>query len=162
MAQHPTTAHPSFLGAATSQHTATLSGDVRFSPKGTSTKQIGAVRTGGNNAKAGTREISRLRCPHCESFCTIRSSQQMTKLTREATFRCENDECGHTFVALTEVVRTLSPSSTPDPSVSLPISTHVRRELLRAQLDSASAAPHTTQFTQPVTGDLFAGGAPTD
>lgn len=101
------------------------------------------------------REKHRLPCPHCEQPAVIRTSVQMSRLMREYMFCCTNPECGHTFVAITEVVRTLSPSATPDPSVSLPLSTHVRRDLLRIQLDGAALAEHSTRFTRPVTGDLF-------
>lgn len=106
------------------------------------------------------REYHRLPCPHCEWPSTIRTSAQLSRLMREFVFCCTNPECGHTFVATLEVSRTLSPSATPDPSVSLPLSTHVRRDLVRAQLDSAAQAPHQTHFTRPVTGDLFQGLPP--
>lgn len=102
------------------------------------------------------REKHRLPCPHCEQPAVIRTSVQMSRLMREYMYCCTNPECGHTFVAITEVVRTLSPSATPDPSVSLPWSTHVRRDLLRTQLDSEAPAEHSPRFTRPVTGDLFA------
>lgn len=105
-------------------------------------------------------ERTRLECPHCERPSIIRSSRRMTKLTREIAYCCINPECGHTFVALTEIVRTLSPSATPDPSVHLPLSSHVRRDLVRAQMDYAQQSEHKPQFSRPVTGDLFAAGAP--
>ena len=79
-------------------------------------------------------------------------------LTRQSVYCCVNAECGHTFVALTEIVRTLSPSATPNPSVNLPLSTHVRRDMLRATLDHAASAEHQTRNTAPVTGDLFQQG----
>ncbi len=104
-------------------------------------------------------ERTRLECPHCERPSIIRSSRRMTKLTREIAYCCINPECGHTFVALTEIVRTLSPSATPDPSVHLPLSSHVRRDLVRAQMDYAQQSEHKPQFSRPVTGDLFASGA---
>lgn len=114
----------------------------------------------GARARAGHKEAMRLVCPHCKEPSFIRTSAQMTVLTRESTYACTNPECGHTFVALTEVVRTLSPSATPDPSVNLPLSTHIRRDMLRATLDHAASAAHTAQFTRPVTGDLFAAAGP--
>ena len=114
----------------------------------------------GARARAGHKEAMRLQCPHCKEPSFIRTSAQMTVLTRESTYACTNPECGHTFVALTEVVRTLSPSATPDPSVNLPLSSHVRRDMLRATLDHAPSAAHDPQFTRPITGDLFAVGGP--
>ena len=113
----------------------------------------------GHGAEAPS-ERTRLECPHCGTPSIIRSSRRMTKLTREIAYCCINPECGHTFVALTEIVRTLSPSATPDPSVHLPLSSHVRRDLLRAQMDYAQQSEHKPQFSRPVTGDLFAAGAP--
>lgn len=121
------------------------------------TKRTDAV---GARARAGLKETVRLECPHCKTPSLVRTSQMLSVLTKESTHACTNPECGHTFVALTEIVRTLSPSATPDPSVNLPLSSHVRRDLLRATLDYASSAAHTTRFTQPVTSDLFPLGTP--
>lgn len=39
-------------------------------------------------------------------------------MTRELYCQCTNLDCGHTFVSLVEVVRTLSPSSIPDPDIA--------------------------------------------
>ncbi len=116
----------------------------------------------GVRARAGNKEGARMQCPHCKHPALKRNSMQITPLTRESLHYCTNPECGHTFVALTEIVRTLSPSATPDPSVRLPLSSHVRRDLLRATLDHAGTAEHQTQFTEPVNGDLFAEGPPAD
>ena len=121
---------------------------------------VGTVVQSCNNVVRETaselpREKHRLPCPHCEQPAVIRTSVQMSRLMREYMFCCTNPECGHTFVAITEVVRTLSPSATPDPSVNLPLSTHVRRDLLRVQLDNAAPAEHNVRFTRPVTLDLF-------
>lgn len=101
----------------------------------------------------------RLDCPHCEWPCVVRTSMKLSNLTRETMYACTNVECGHTFVGLTEIVRTLSPSATPNPSVNLPLSSHVRREVLRAQVEHAQTAAHVPLFTTPITGDLFQVGA---
>lgn len=34
---------------------------------------------------------------------------------------CSNVGCGHTFIAVVEVIRTVSPSACPDPEVCLPM-----------------------------------------
>ena len=101
------------------------------------------------------RESTRLKCPHCRMPSVIRTSLEMTVLTRETTYCCTNAECGHTFSALTEIVRTLSPSATPNPSINLPLSTHVRRDLMRATLDNAQHSDYAPRSTRPVTLDMF-------
>lgn len=85
----------------------------------------------------------RMRCPHCKSIATIRSSYEVSDLTRESFMACRNTACGHTFAAITEIHRTLSPSSIPNPKVRLPLSVHVRRKDLCAQLKTlpSSDAP---------------------
>ncbi|MFG5777698.1 ogr/Delta-like zinc finger family protein [Comamonas sp. J-3] len=105
-------------------------------------------------------EGTRMECPHCKATSEIRTSKPVSATMRETIYQCTNVECGHTFVANTEIVRTLSPSATPDPTVNLPMSTHVRRDMLRVVLDNAGAAEHQALFTSPVTGDLFAGDKP--
>lgn len=106
-------------------------------------------------------EGTRMPCMHCKAQAEIRTSRMVTESMRESTYVCTNVECGHTFVAITEAVRTLVPSATPDPAVNLPLSNHVRRDLMRVVLDNAGQAEHQARFTAPITGDLFAGGADT-
>ena len=60
----------------------------------------------------------RIICPHCKSIAKIRTSKTMTALTRELRIQCINVECGHTFVAVLEMVRTIRPSGTPDPLIA--------------------------------------------
>lgn len=60
-------------------------------------------------------------CPHCDSRAIVRNSEQMAPLCRELRFRCENDACGHTFVASLEIIRTITPSACPNPNVHLPL-----------------------------------------
>lgn len=100
-------------------------------------------------------EFHRIACPHCESPATIRRSNQVTNLTREYAFACTNFECGHTFSATMEITRTLSPSATPNPTVRLPLSTHVRRDLMREQLACAQPSDYRTTQTAPSTLELF-------
>ncbi|WP_272971622.1 ogr/Delta-like zinc finger family protein [Comamonas terrigena] len=125
-----------------------------------------AVQACNTEYRANTKRAAtaiRIECPHCGWASVVRSSRPVTKLTREYAYSCTNYECGHTFVAHMEIKHTVSPSATPDPSVNLPMSTHVRRDLLRVQMDHARPAEHCTENTAPVTGDLFqSGGAPSD
>ena len=61
----------------------------------------------------------KINCPHCSSVALIRTSRPVSRFTRELYCQCSNLNCAHTFVALTEVVRMLAPSNTPDPEVAL-------------------------------------------
>lgn len=76
-----------------------------------------------------------MRCPHCRSRATARTSSELSPLFREITFTCRNHECGHVFVAGLEVLRTLSPSAIPDPGVRIPLSPHVRRQAIADLLE---------------------------
>ena len=106
-------------------------------------------------------EGTRFPCPHCKASSEIRTSRMVSATMRESIYQCTNVECGHTFIVDAEASRTLSPSATPDPTVNIPLSTHVRRDMVRVVLDNAGEAAHEARFTTPVTGDLFAGGANT-
>ncbi|ADU99007.1 ogr/Delta-like zinc finger family protein [Alicycliphilus denitrificans] len=106
-------------------------------------------------------EGTRMACPMCAAQCEIRTSLMVSKTMRETAYQCTNVECGCTFVVGAEILRLLNPGATPDPKVNIPLSTHVRRDMVRVVLDNASEAEHTARFTTPVTGDLFAGGADT-
>lgn len=99
-------------------------------------------------------------CPHCEAEAAIRTSRMVSDTMRELIYACSNTECGHTFLAVTEIRYTLSPSAIPNPKVLLPLSTHVRRDMVKAVMDSAGHSHHNAQYTPPATGDLFAGTTP--
>ncbi|MEB5967347.1 ogr/Delta-like zinc finger family protein [Comamonas testosteroni] len=79
---------------------------------------------------------------------------------RETNYICDNPECACSFVVNAQVDRLLNPGGTPDPSLNIPLSSHIRRDVLRVVLEHADEAAHIPQFTKPVTGDLFAGVAP--
>lgn len=104
----------------------------------------------------------KMRCPHCEAWAYVRNSLQVTRLTRQAVFVCNNAECGHTFSVVSEVVHTISPSATPDPTVRLPISRNTQRALLQQQLQTMPVAEHVAmpangrEPPRPRTLDLFA------
>lgn len=73
-------------------------------------------------------------CPHCKSPARARTSTQLSPLFREVTYTCLNTDCGHVFVCGLEAIRTLSPSSIPDPEIRLPFSRHVRQREIAQQL----------------------------
>jgi len=70
-------------------------------------------------------------CPHCRSLSIARSSRELSVTMKEIYYQCMNPECSHSYVVTHEVTRTLSPSAMPDPSVSLPISTHTRDRVMK-------------------------------
>ncbi|WP_175772409.1 ogr/Delta-like zinc finger family protein [Paraburkholderia phenazinium] len=72
-----------------------------------------------------------IRCPHCATRPIARSSRELTSTLREVTYMCLNPECGHTYVANLEIVRTLSPSALPNPAVRLPFSPNVRERIMK-------------------------------
>ncbi|MEW6166039.1 MAG: ogr/Delta-like zinc finger family protein [Pseudomonadota bacterium] len=64
----------------------------------------------------------RVKCPHCDAPARCRSSKPMSPTSREQKLQCTNVECAHTWVAVTEAVRTIAPSMTPNPKVHIPLS----------------------------------------
>ncbi|MDP1976274.1 ogr/Delta-like zinc finger family protein [Undibacterium sp.] len=71
-----------------------------------------------------------LPCPHCTQGVRAIKSRTMSPMFKEITYRCNNVDCGHVFVAGLEVLRTLSLSATPDYKVRIPISRHARQAAL--------------------------------
>jgi hypothetical protein len=63
----------------------------------------------------------RMHCPHCDHFARIRSSKALTPTYVEVRFECMDANCGHIWLAGVEVLRTLCPSSQPNPDVSIPL-----------------------------------------
>lgn len=97
----------------------------------------------------------RMMCPHCKCNAYTRHSGQLTTTSRETIFQCRNFECGHVFSTVTEINRTISPSATPDPTVVLPMSTHIKRALLQQQLQAMPSADYRPRHSGPLSGDLF-------
>jgi hypothetical protein len=59
-----------------------------------------------------------MKCPHCQSAATVRTSREVSALVREVYYQCNNVVCGHTFKATVEIVKTLSPAACPDPRIA--------------------------------------------
>lgn len=97
----------------------------------------------------------RLRCPHCKSLGTICTTRVFSSTVSQHYVICNNHECGHTWRATTEADMTLSPSATPDTAVSLPLSSHMRRDVIALQIRSGATAAYTPTKTPPTTLDLF-------
>ncbi|MBO1014040.1 ogr/Delta-like zinc finger family protein [Achromobacter sp. SD115] len=58
-----------------------------------------------------------MKCPHCGTMATARTSKELSRTLREVKYQCRDIECGHTWMATLEAVRTLSPSGKPDPEI---------------------------------------------
>jgi len=84
-------------------------------------------------------------CWKCGSRGTSGKQIQVTPILIESTYSCTNPMCGHTWVAAIEAVRTLNPGAYPNPpGVAVPLSKHVRREALMAQLQHLPEAASST------------------
>ena len=79
----------------------------------------------------------RLRCPHCNSLATVRTSERMSDTVSWLYLVCCNAKCGHTWRASAEAKVTISPSARPNPRVLLPFSKHVLREPLAKLISDA-------------------------
>lgn len=78
-------------------------------------------------------------CPHCKGDARVRSSRSLTPTCKQLYLQCSDIECGHTFVAAIEILRTIVPSAAPDPQVHLPIAAP-RRKLVAANDDGRLGA----------------------
>ena len=86
-------------------------------------------------------------CPHCDSAAKVRSSYTLTPMIRESIMVCSNEVCGHTFVVVSSVDRTVSPSAMPRAGVTLRLSTQA--EVLKEQArQKAQAVPAPAANTE--------------
>lgn len=59
-------------------------------------------------------------CPHCDAKAIVRSSKQVGAMTRDLTYVCTDDDCGHRFVAQLSVTHSTRLSERPRANVHLP------------------------------------------
>lgn len=117
--------------------------------------------TGIERVPGSVSEYHRLPCPDCGSPCKIRTSEQMSKLTRAYKYQCTNVDCGGCYGATMEINRIISTSAIPDPKLNLPVSKNIKRDVIKAQMEFARTAQNEPYFHQqkktdkPVTGSLF-------
>ena len=79
-------------------------------------------------------------CPVCAARCLVRASGGQTVLSRMSYLRCTNPVCGWTGVAITEIVRTLSPPSRfYDAAKAPPMVDGQYQEAVAAELSAESA-----------------------
>lgn len=99
------------------------------------------------NAEKGTLEQPRgkrwgRKCPHCKGPSKIRSSWQQTSVVSEVMRVCGNPMCGFVWIDQLHAIRSLSMSSTPDPSIYIRPSTHIRRKGIDAAFDPPGIQNH--------------------
>jgi hypothetical protein len=76
--------------------------------------------------RAKKHRLPGITCPHCNSPATQRFARTLSALVRDVTYRCENDDCGHGFVAQIGIIRTTIPSASPNPEIFLPFAPQSR------------------------------------
>lgn len=88
-------------------------------------------------------------CPHCNWPSSIRSSHSESPVLWEQLRWCNNPMCGHTWIDYVEAHRTLSPSAIPNPNVHIPLSPHVRRDLVAAEMQRRPPAEQLSLLGEP-------------
>lgn len=102
-----------------------------------------------------------VRCPHCDSRCVGQRDRRISRVLTEVDYLCTNPQCNHRFVVAVEAVRTIGLSSTPRADVHLPLSSHIRRSVIAAQISQLPPArcddawPAGQAAAVDATGDLF-------
>ena len=102
----------------------------------------------------------RLRCPHCNSLSTILSSEAVSSTVTRHYVVCRNLECAHAWRATTEADITLSLSAMPSPLVVLPLSAHIRRDVILAQLHGPTTNEYEPRRPKAYQTDMFATDGP--
>lgn len=66
----------------------------------------------------------RLKCPHCGSNATIRTSRKLSEVSTELYCHCTNvEECAFSWVEISSASHALSIPINPNPKVHVPLST---------------------------------------
>lgn len=89
----------------------------------------------------------RTRCPHCMCVAMAVKSEQLTRLYREAVYRCDSAECGCTFKVSITPICVISPSSLPHPDVDLPLSPRSPHRKHEEQGELSLDEPNTPSTT---------------
>ena len=96
-------------------------------------------------------------CPHCRSRMRTITSRQLSDLVREIYLDCMNVYCSHRCVAHLGIVRTLVPSLTPSPAVSLPIVERRPNDIIVPSAKQGTAGePLATPSSTSATGFRYA------
>lgn len=78
-------------------------------------------------------------CPHCDSRALQRRTRAITPLTREKTYRCNNDECGHIFVSIEEIQRTVVPPRIRREGINLQMSRITKPQVEQSRTEASPA-----------------------
>lgn len=62
-----------------------------------------------------------MNCPHCRTRARVQTSVELSATMRRVYMQCPNLACGHSWSAILEAERTISPSGIPNPAIDLPI-----------------------------------------
>ncbi|SEO53297.1 Ogr/Delta-like zinc finger [Pseudomonas sp. Snoq117.2] len=100
---------------------------------GTSRNQ--GVPTMTNTPKSNRNTTPRRRCPDCGASLVKRSSTSKHLLLSRTFLICRNPVCGATFLGIDEITHRLSPSSQPNPDVTLPYAPNALRRAASADLE---------------------------
>ena len=98
-----------------------------------------------------------LRCPHCKSRGSRRTSRRIALTLSEVYYQCSNLACGHTWKASLIYDYGLVPSAIPDPKVDLPVRPMARQSVMEA-IGLTKAPPDPNQ---PRLFDWPGGASPT-
>lgn len=96
----------------------------------------------------------RARCPHCGAWGIVSTSRPQSATVAHLYVICGNHECGHTWRASLVADVTLSPSSTPNPQVILPMASHIRRDQVVAHMQHSGTVEHRPELTPPTSLEL--------
>ncbi len=105
---------------------------------GTSRNQ--GVPTMTNTPKSTRNTTPRRRCPDCGASLVKRSSTSKHPLLSRTFLICRNPVCGATFLGIDEITHRLSPSSQPNPDVTLPYAPSALRRAASADLEQGPEA----------------------
>lgn len=101
------------------------------------TSRIKGVPTMTNTSKSTRNTTPRRRCPDCGASLVKRSSTSKHPLLSRTFLICRNPVCGATFLGIDEITHRLSPSSQPNPAVTIP---YAPSALRRTALDDLGQA----------------------
>lgn len=98
-----------------------------------------------NTPKSTRNNTPRRQCPDCGASLVKRSSTSKHPLLSRTFLICRNPVCGATFLGIDEITHRLSPSSQPNPDVTLPYAPSALRRSALDDLDQDAEAARPGQ-----------------